>query len=229
LDKRQLEKIRRAYDGAVADHKQGSDPWDGIPEEFLKSSEFKAFKKDADPKLTGSAARDIRKFLAPHPGMRLLDAGCCADLAAYRLDRWRSTYYGVDISPKLIREMNSFAEKRSIPVGGLEVAEITDLPYPDAYFDIALCIGVIEYVDLEYTAKSIRELHRVLKKGARLVIDIPNLDHPLVNVMFTLENYLGRPHIIKDHEEFEKSLSPFFQTEKINDRHSMRKYFLSNR
>jgi len=113
-------------------------------------------------------------------------------------------------------------------VGGLEVAEIQDLPYPDNFFHIALCIGVIEYVDLEYTKKSIRELHRVLKQGSRLVIDIPNLDHPLVNVMFALENYLGRPHIIKNHQDFEQALSPFFKTENTSDRYSMRKYFLSN-
>lgn len=227
MDKSQLQRIQRAYDDALKDHRQGNNPWEGIPDEFLKSSEFKAFKKDAHPKLTGSAARDIRKFLAPRPGMRLLDAGCCADLAAYRLDRWGSTYYGVDISPRIIQEMKSFAEKGDIPVGGLEVAEITTLPFPDAFFDISLCIGVIEYVDLEYTAGSVQEFHRVLKKGARLVIDIPNLAHPLVNVMFTLENYLGRPHIIKNHEEFEETLTPYFKINNINDRYSMRKYFLT--
>lgn len=225
MDNNQLKRIRSAYDEAVSDHKQGLDPWEGIPKEFLKSPQFNAFRKDADPKLTGSAAGDIRTFLAPGPGMRLLDAGCCADLAAYRLDRWDSIYYGVDISPGVIREMKAFAEKENISVGGLEVAELADLPYPDDFFDIALCIGVIEYVDLEYTRRAVFELNRVLKKGARLVIDIPNLDHPLVNVMFTLENYLGRPHIIKSHEEFERALSPCFETVRINDRYSMRKYF----
>lgn len=229
MDRNQLNRIRSAYDTAVTDHKQGLDPWEGIPAEFLNSPEFKAFKKDADPKLTGSAARDIRRFLAPRRGMRLLDAGCCADLAAYRLDRWGSTYYGVDISPEIIREMKAFAEKENISVGGLEVAEITDLPYPDDFFDIALCIGVIEYVDLDYTRLSVRDLNRVLKKGGRLVIDIPNLGHPLVNVMFTLENFLGRPHIIKSHEEFERALVPYFETVKINNRYAMRKYLVRKR
>ena len=226
MDKKQLRRIRRAYDASISDYEQGLDPREHLPAEFLNSPEFKAFELDADPRLTGSAATDILEYLAPGPGMKLLDAGCCADLAAYRLDRWGSTYYGVDISPRIIREMRAVAAKNNIPVGGLEVAEITALPYPDDFFDIALCIGVIEYVDLEYTTKSIRELHRVLKKGARLVIDIPNLDHKLVNVMFTLENYLGRPHIIKSHKDFEETLPPFFETEKINGLHCMRKYFL---
>jgi ubiquinone/menaquinone biosynthesis C-methylase UbiE len=228
MDTAQRKRISKAYDAAISDPAPGRDSWADIPEEFLNSAEFAAFQKDADPKLTGSAAPDIKAFLAPAPGLKLLDAGCCADLAAYRLDRWASTYYGVDISPKIIEAMRTFATKEDIAIGGLEVAEVTTLPFPDQFFDIALCIGVIEYVDLEYTRKAIGELHRVLRQGGRMVIDIPNLDHPLVNVMFALENYLGRPHIIKSHRDFEEAVAPFFNTMDINDRHSMRKYFLKS-
>lgn len=226
MDKKQLQRIRTAYDATVTDLFNDIDPWENVPEEFLESPEFKAFEKDADPALTGSTAPDIREFLSPQPGMKLLDAGCCANLAAKGFGNWPSLYYGVDISPELIRAMQAYADKERLQIGSLAVTEMADLPFPDDFFDIAMVIGVFEYVDLEYSERSFRELRRVLKPGAKMVIDIPNLDHPLVNVMFTLEDYLGRPHIIKSHKVFEEALAPFFLITKINSAHSMRKYFV---
>ena len=228
MDKNQLKRIQKAYDRTVTDHRNGIDPWAGIPREFIESAEFQAFEKDADPALTGSQAPDIKEFLNPQPGSLLLDAGCCANLASYRFDIWPSLYFGIDVSPALLAAMSAFADKNKLSIGGLTAAQITDIPFPDDFFDIAMLIGVLEYVDLEYAQRSIKELHRVLKPGAKLVLDIPNLDHPLVNVMFALEDYLGRPHIIKSHESVEKALFAYFEIIKVASTHSMRKYFLKN-
>ncbi len=226
MDKNQLTRIQNAYDATVTDHKNGIDPWAGVPEEFIASPEFQAFEKDADSALTGSLAADIKEYLDPQPGQNLLDAGCCANLASYRFDTWPSLYFGLDISTALIKAMQTFADKNRLSIGALIAGPITDIPFPDDFFDIAMLIGVLEYVDLEYTQRSVKELHRVLKSGAKLVLDIPNLDHPLVNVMFTLEDYLGRPHIIKSHDSVEKTLVPFFKIIKIDSAHSMRKYYV---
>ncbi len=226
MDKNQLTRIQNAYDATVTGHARGIDFWAGVPEEFINSPEFQAFEKNADPALTGSLALDIKEYLDPQPGQNLLDAGCCANLASYRFDTWPSLYFGLDISSALIEAMQTFADKNRLVIGALIAAPITGIPFPDNFFDIAMLIGVLEYVDLKYTQRSIKELHRVLKPGAKLVLDIPNLDHPLVNVMFTLEDYLGRPHIIKSHDGVEKTLVPFFEIKKIDSSHSMRKYFL---
>lgn len=228
MDKNQLKRIQKAYDATLTDHRDGIDPWAGIPKEFINSPEFQAFEKDADPALTGSQAPDIREFLDPQPETCLLDAGCCSNLASYRFDTWPSMYFGIDVSPALLAAMLAFADENKLSIGGLTAAQITDIPFPDDFFDIAMLIGVLEYVNLEYTQRSIKELHRVLKPSAKLVLDIPNLDHPLVNVMFTLEDYLGRPHIIKSHDSVEKALVPFFEVKRIDSAHSMRKYFVIN-
>lgn len=226
MDKKQLLRIQKAYDATVTDFHKGIDPWDGVPQEFLDSPEFKAFEQDADPAFTGSAAPDIREFLDPLPGKKLLDVGCCANLATRDFADWPSVYYGIDISPELIRAMQAYVEKQKLKIGSLALAEMADIPFPDDFFDIIMIIGVFEYVDLDYSARALKELERVLKKGGKMVLDIPNLEHPLVNVMFTLEDYLGRPHMIKSHSNFEDTLTQFFKIEKINSRHSMRKYFV---
>ncbi len=166
-----------------------------------------------------------REFLDPRPGMRFLDAGCGASLANYRLDRWRSTYYGVDISSALIDAMRRFATRQQLVIGGLYVAEVAKLPFDDSFFDIAAVVGVLEYCTLDYMRRALPELHRAMKPDAKVVLDIPNLNHPHVDMMFRLEEYLGRPEIAHSRVAFEEVLSPLFSVERVDDSHVMLKYF----
>ena len=225
----QVEIIRMAYDLTVEQYHKGIDPLKEVPEDFKNSMEFKAFMKDADPSVTGSNASKNKEYLKPKKGMRFLDAGCGANLAVYKFYKWPSIFYGVDISTVLINEMKKFVSKHSIQIGSLHVAEIISMPFEDNYFDIALLIGVLEYYSLEYTKKALEEMNRVLKPSAKLVVDIANLIHPHVDVMFKLEAYLKRPNIPKSREDFEKILKLLFLIDKIDDSKVMLKYFVRNR
>ncbi|MFC2161918.1 class I SAM-dependent methyltransferase, partial [Acidobacteriota bacterium] len=200
-----------------------------VPRKFKNSKAFKQFLKETDPLMTGSSSPEIKRFLQPKQGMNCLDVGCCANLATKRLDKWPSTYYGVDISPVLIHEMNQFVVESGIKIGGLEIAEMNSLPFSNAFFDIAMVIGVFEYVSMGYAASSLKELYRVLKSEARVVLDLPNLDHPHIETMFQLEKYLERPNIPKSREQFEQYLKPLFSIIEINDEYVMLKYLLIKR
>jgi SAM-dependent methyltransferase len=167
--------------------------------------------------------------LAPKEGMYYLDAGCCANLANYRLDGWPSVYHGVDISPALIGAMKSFVEKKRILIGGLYNTDIANMPFHNEYFDIASAIGVLEYCTLEYTEQGLDELARVLKPGAKIVLDIPNLEHPHVGTMFSLEEYYGRPNIPKERGVFESLLQRAFTPDRVDDSLVMLKYFVRKR
>ncbi len=225
MRKKQLDRIRRAYDLTVRQYREGSDPLAGLPEEFRNSSAFKALLQETGPAVTGSNAPEIREFLSPQSGMKFLDAGCCADLANYRLDKWPSLYYGIDISPELIGAMKRFAASERIAVGGLEIAEIAALPFADDFFDIALAAGVFEYVDLAYIETALEEMNRVLKADAKVVVDIPNKAHPHAGAMFKLEEYLSRPIVPHSRSEFEKILARYFNIERTDERSVMLKYF----
>ncbi|MGD2246680.1 MAG: methyltransferase domain-containing protein [Candidatus Aminicenantes bacterium] len=229
MDKEQLHRIRTAYDSTVRDFKAGINPLAAVPQKFKKSKAFKSFLKETDPVVSGSGAPDIKAFLQPKPGMKCLDVGCCANLATQRFDKWPSTYYGADISPVLIQEMKKFATEAGIKIGGLEVAEMKDLPFSSSFFDIAMVIGVFEYVSMDYAVLSFKELFRVLKPGARMVLDLPNLTHPHVETMFQLEEYLQRPNIPKSREQFEHTLKPLFSIVKTNEKHVMLKYFVEKK
>lgn len=223
MDK-QLDKIRKAYDLTVEQYKSGINPLDNIPEEIKNSPFFKSLSGDSE--LNNSAATDIKEYLAPESGMRFLDAGCSANLVNYRLDKWPSIYYGLDISPALINAMKDFVKRQNISIGSLEVADFSKLPFDDNFFDIAAVIGVLEYCTLEYIRTALTELHRVLKTGARVVLDIPNQDHSYANDMLELEKYLHRPIFLHSRLKFEELFRSLFVIEHVDDSRVMIKYFV---
>lgn len=222
----QLLRISKAYDQTVTLFTAGIDPHGTVPEEIKKLPGYVEVSSD---QMLGSAAPDIRDYLAPKEGMYYLDAGCCANLANYRLDSWPSVYHGVDISPALIGAMMSFVEKNRISIGGLYNTDIASLPFVDEYFDIAAVIGVLEYCTLEYAECALQELFRVLKQNAKMVVDIPNLEHPYVDTMFLLEEHYGRPIIPKSRRSFESLLKTSFTVDKLDDTRVMIKYFVRKR
>lgn len=222
-----LLQIRAAYDLTVEQAEKGIDPMAELPEEIRSSAGYKYLMENRSS--VNSAAPDIREYLDPKPQMRFLDAGCCANLHNYRLDRWPSTYYGIDNSPRLIEAMKNFASRVGISTGGLYLAEIVEMPFADDFFDIGAAIGLLEYYPLEYIQDALRELNRVLKPGSRVVLDMPNRDHRYVADMAGIERYLGRPNLIFPRLEFEKLLEPFFFTERTDDSQVMIKYYIRTR
>lgn len=221
---KQLERISQAYDETIDQHNRGVDPLSAVPRDFKNSTVFLAFVEECKNCNMGNP--EIREYLAPRTGMNFLDAGCGAGLLNYRLLDWPSLYHGVDLSPKLIEAMRGFVKREGIKIGGLWLSDLSSLAFPDGFFEIAACIGVLEYYGLPYISPALAELNRVLKPGARLVLDIPNHEHPHYAIMIKLEEYLKRPHVSFPRPEFEKIAGKYFEPEKINDTQVMIKYYL---
>jgi SAM-dependent methyltransferase len=218
----ELDKIRKAYDLTAEQYKKGIDTYAAVPEHIQNMPGYRDIINN--PSL-GSGALDIREYLKPKTGMRFLDAGCCANLVNYRLDKWPCIYYGIDISPMLIDAMKSFVEKNRISSGGLYNTDLANMPFDDGFFDIASVIGILEYCTLEYTERALHELQRVLKPTARIALDIPNLAHPYIETMLKLEEHLGRPNIPKARPVFERILALVFVSDRVDDSGMMIRYF----
>jgi SAM-dependent methyltransferase len=221
---KQLERIRMAYDLTVKQYELGIDPLNGVPDHLRNAPEFQTFIAEAS-EACHVGASDVREYLAPKSGMVFLDVGCGAGLKTHRLYEWPSLYHGVDISPGLISAMRRYVTNNAIEVGALHVADAATLPFEDGYFDIAAMIGVLEYATPDYAKNALGELHRVLKPQARVVLDIPNMSHPHVDLMFSLEQSLGRPQYEHNRAEFEDTLSGHFEIESVNAALVTLKYF----
>ena len=103
-----LEIIRRAYDRAVENFNKGIEDEDLLPEEFRVSERYRRFQEILMSGRRGSEDPKIRGYLDPKPGMRFLDVGSGANLIVRNLSKWPSTYFGIDISPKLAELRRSF-------------------------------------------------------------------------------------------------------------------------
>jgi 2-polyprenyl-3-methyl-5-hydroxy-6-metoxy-1,4-benzoquinol methylase len=119
----------------------------------------------------------VRRFLDALPrGTRVLDAGCgegvLIDEYAGRLD-----IIGIDAN---------YSSSR------VTQASLTALPCPDASFDRALCLDVLEHLSYEDQPRALAELSRVLKPGGILFVSVPNLAHLQSRVQFLVRGRLIR-------------------------------------
>ena len=103
------------------------------------------------------------------PGERVLDIGSGPGLLAAEMAEAvgeAGRVRGLDTAPAMIE----IAERRcqQQPWVDFELADATELPYPDEAFDAAVSTQVYEYVD--DVPAALRELYRVLRPGGRALI-----------------------------------------------------------
>lgn len=136
-----------------------------------KADEFVAYYEalDRDPYDDGFVygRSQLESALRDHlpgrgDGQRLLDVGCGTGHHLAQLHRRGFDVAGVDASP----EMLEYA-RRLNPEADLREADVEHLPFPDASFDIVLCIEVLRY--LRDPEPTLREMARVLKPGGVLL------------------------------------------------------------
>jgi len=119
----------------------------------------------------------VRRYLnALPPATRVLDAGCGEGILveeyATRLD-----IMGVDAN---------YSSER------VTHGSVTALPLPDASFDRALCLDVLEHLSYEDQPRALAELFRILRPGGELFASVPNLAHLQSRIHFLLRGRLIR-------------------------------------
>ena len=105
------------------------------------------------------------------PGETVLDIGCGAGvdtLIAARLVGPEGRVAGVDATPEMIARARANLALVGLTNVSFEVAAAEALPFPDRKFDVVISNGVINLtIDKE---QALREVHRVLKRGGRLMV-----------------------------------------------------------
>jgi SAM-dependent methyltransferase len=102
----------------------------------------------------------------------VLDVGCGTGEMAGRLLGRGYDVSGVDIAEPMVQRA-----RERWGIERFEVADSEHLPFEADRFDAAVCLGVIEYQDAD--ARTLREIHRVLKPVGCAVLSTPNAVSPL--------------------------------------------------
>lgn len=108
---------------------------------------------------------------AVNPGETVLDIGCGAGvdtLVAACLVGPTGRVVGVDATPEMVARARANLALTSLTNVSFEIAAAETLPFPDGEFDVVVSNGVFNLtVDKE---QALREAHRVLKPGGRLLL-----------------------------------------------------------
>jgi ubiquinone/menaquinone biosynthesis C-methylase UbiE len=112
----------------------------------------------------------VYEMLGKVEGLKILDVGCGPGIISTHILENRGRYFGIDISRKMLNQCRrTLGEDEDSP---LSQSTIENLPFSNASFDGALCLGVLEYVeDLE---SAFEELSRVLKDDAIAIVSMQN-------------------------------------------------------
>jgi len=104
---------------------------------------------------------------------RTLDLGCGAGQYLIQLSSMDFECFGADISEemlKITREKFIFHKIKDVT---LINSDCYELPIEDNYFDLIICIGVLEYLDNE--TQALLEMMRTMKPGGFAIVTFPNL------------------------------------------------------
>ena len=123
--------------------------------------------------------RTLLDTMAPAPGDTILDVGC----GSGALDRMLAERYGAtnpitatDLNPFLLKEAAVLAtEEGCAATIAFRHANAEALPFPDASFDCAFTVTVLEECDAD---GALRELHRVVRPGGRVGVIVRAVDMP---------------------------------------------------
>lgn len=125
----------------------------------------------------------IRAYIEPE-NARILDVGCGLGMYTSKLHALGARVFGIDVQTWRLEE----AQRRT-NLTTFVLAFSEALPFPDDSFDAVLLHEVVEHVNDD--VQTIREAHRVIKRGGCIIIFAPNRLYPFE----THGVYLGKRYV----------------------------------
>lgn len=123
--------------------------------------------------------RTMMEQIDPAPGSTILDVGCgsgALDRLLVQGPARGSTIVATDLNPFLLREAAVLAEEDGVAAAlRFQPANAEALPFPDASFDHAFTVTVLEECDAD---RALAELHRVVRPGGRVGVIVRAIDLP---------------------------------------------------
>jgi ubiquinone/menaquinone biosynthesis C-methylase UbiE len=129
-----------------------------------------AYERIQVPAIFAPAAQDLLRTVALQPGERVLDVACgtgiVARLAAPQVGP-SGQVAGLDLNEGMLAVARAQAASQGLPIEWHQ-GDATQLPFPDAAFDVVLCQQGLQFIADRRAA--LREMRRVLVPGGRAAV-----------------------------------------------------------
>jgi SAM-dependent methyltransferase len=159
-----------------------------------------------------SEIRLFKKYFGNLSGKRLLKLDLWNEVNNTQILFWvaeqGAKVYGLDVSKYLVTETKKKFSKMGFR-GEFITCDMRRMKFPDQTFDYVYSMGTIEHVP-DYD-KVIKEIYRVLKRGGKAIIGVPNKLDPFLRPLFVwlltkIERYPYAPEKSFTFSELEKEL-----------------------
>lgn len=140
-------------------------------------------------RLRRDAAVAMVQRLAP-PSAQVIDLGCGAGPVVSALRQRGVDVIGVDYAEDMLDNARTRLRAMGLDDSRLHQGDCRMTGYPDAAFDVVVCLGVISYIE-DY-AEVLREIHRLLRPGGTMILSYRNVFNPLASDPVALMKHLAR-------------------------------------
>jgi ubiquinone/menaquinone biosynthesis C-methylase UbiE len=186
--------------------------WDALFSDFY----LRAYASDAADADAETQALAAARLSACPEGGELLDAPCGFGRHSIPLARAGYRVTGVDRSPVLLEE----AERRATaePRPAFVHADYRELPFADERFDAAVCLFTsLGYLGDEEDTNVLAGIRRVLRPGARLVIETMHRDRLVTDWSDSDWRLMGEGRLLLDQRTFDPAAGVATSTQTLVD------------
>lgn len=138
---------------------------------------------------------------------KVLDFGCGIGRHVKLCDEFGLDAYGFDLSDEAILRAKEISRERESLSNKFLVANITQLPYQDRFFDFMLSHGVLDSMPFEIAKKGINELHRTINDNGIIYFDVIDVE----DMSFSADGF--EQVVTSDHEN--GTVQTFFDKNRI--------------
>tara|TARA_Y100000034_G_scaffold135722_1_gene208787 strand:- start:6292 stop:7002 length:711 start_codon:yes stop_codon:yes gene_type:complete len=128
--------------------------------------------------------RKVGKIRGGKTQLKALDIGCSGGRYCFSFAKLGINTTGIDIAKKATDFAAKKAKELNIKNLNFQVGEATNLKFKPNTFDIIICIEVLHHLSNKDLKKALAEIHRVLKPGGFLIIDLKNKLNPVINLTY---------------------------------------------
>lgn len=150
------------------------DWWD---ESAKRSTSDYALNRGTELRLSELERHSEQQLIAtvrPQPSDVMLDAGCGSGRNLSIFAGKVRQIVGIDFSSHMLERAQARVAGEHLSNVTLRQASVTELPFADDSFEKVLCLSVLQYLDDDGCRAAFREMFRVSKNGARIVVHLKN-------------------------------------------------------